>query len=359
MAESNLASQASSEQNICSFSCVLCFRVIQKKHERYLVSGKSKFNVKEAIEQLPFVVSDICSLAYMCRQCLTKLQKRTSLLLQEGTIVEELRSVYHKGKYKREQDTTYDGPVEKRLNTLEVESTSNFISTSQIVQQCKTTRELNFLDANFASTVPLSHSTPIKEQQPSILQPTCDQTSVNVRISWPSKTVEKTLHPELESIGKMLVRGTFKQIANAAWRSKQIRKYLILNVLKQIDYECTNICSKKYPSCLQSPSKQKMPDFSFAKENEELQERAPLFYSVLVAGGCNKKKTEKSSWIPAVGMAASILLRNQSPYMNAVQLMLGIFLYHSNWAVSILVHILIQFVALGECLLDIYNSRMA
>ena len=142
----------------------------------------------------------------------------------------------------------------------------------------------------------------------------------------------------------MLVRGTFKQIANAAWHSKQIRKHLIVNVLKQIDRECTNICSRKNPSCLRSPSKQKMLDFSFAKENEELQERAPLFYSVLVAGGSNKKKTEKSSGFPAVGMAASILLRNRSPYMNAVQLMLGIFLYHSNWAVSMLVYILIQFV---------------
>ena len=159
--------------------------------------------------------------------------------------------------------------------------------------------------------------------------------------SWPSKTVEKKLHPKLESLGKMLVRGTFKQIANAAWHSKQVRKHLIVNVLKQIDRECTNICSRKSPSCLRSPSKQKMLDFSFATENEELQERAPLFYSVLVAGGSNKKKTEKSSWIPAVGMAASILLRNRSPYMNAVQLMLGIFLYHSNWAVSMLVYILI------------------
>ena len=344
MAESTLAFSQVFSENIYSFSCVLCFRVIEEKHERYLVSGKSKFNLQEAIQQLPFVVSDICCSAYICRQCLAKLQKRSSLLSEGRTIVEELNSVYQKGKNKRQQDATYDGPAEKRLNTSEVESTSNLISTPQIPQQCKTTRELNFLDASLPSTAPLSHSTPIKERQPSLLQPTRAQTSVNVRISWPSKTVEKKLHPELESLGKMLVRGTFKQIANAAWHSKQIRKHLIVNVLKQIDRECTNICSRKNPSCLRSPSKQKMLDFSFAKENEELQERAPLFYSVLVAGGSNKKKTEKSSWIPAVGMAASILLRNRSPYMNAVQLMLGIFLYHSNWAVSMLVYLLLQFV---------------
>ena len=122
MEESILASSQVFSENIYSLSCVLCFRVIEKKHERYLVSGKSKFNVQEAIEQLPFVVSDICSSAYICRQCLAKLQKRSNLLSQERTIVEELNSVYQKGKNKRQQDATYDGPAEKRLNTSEVES---------------------------------------------------------------------------------------------------------------------------------------------------------------------------------------------------------------------------------------------
>ena len=327
MAESVLASCS---EEFDSFSCVLCFRVIKKAHERYLVLGKSKFNVKEAIEKLPFEVSYISS-AHICRQCLAKLQKRSSLLLQERNIVAELTSVYQKGfkgKFKRHQDKTEEGPVTKRSNVsiADVETTSKAKPAFQ-QGKSKTSRELDFLIASSPPTVPLSHSTPVKEHQPA-------RTSVNVRVSWPSKTVEKQLHPDLESLGKMLVRGTYKQIANAAWNSKQIRKHLTVNVLKQIDKECSNICSRKNPSCLRSPSKQKMLDFSFEKENEELEERAPLFYSVLVAGGCNRKKTDKSSWIPAVGMAASVLLRNRSPYMNAVQLMLGIFLYHSNWAVS-------------------------
>lgn len=131
----------------------------------------------------------------------------------------------------------------------------------------------------------------------------------------------------------MFVSGTYKQIANAAWNSKQIRKPLTVKVLKQIHKDCLNICSRKNPSCLRLPSKQKMLDFSFEKENEELQDRALLFYSALVTGGCSRNKTDKSSRFPAVGPAASVLLRNCSPYMNAVQLMLGIFLYHSNWAV--------------------------
>ncbi|CAB4023576.1 Hypothetical predicted protein [Paramuricea clavata] len=46
------------------------------------------------------------------------------------------------------------------------------------------------------------------------------------------------------------------------------------------------------------------------------------------SGGCNNKKTKKCSWIPAVGMAASV---QKITLHEAVQLMLGIFLYHSNW----------------------------
>lgn len=313
MADSVLVS-CSEEIDNCL--CILCFRVIEKAHERYLVSGKSKFNAKEAIQQLPFVVSD--SSAYICRQCLDKLRKRSSLLTQERKIVTDLTSVYQKGRLKRQQDATVEGPATKRSNI----SNEAFETTSG-----KTSHAFDIFSSSSPSPVPISHSTPVKEHQTA-------KTSVNVRVVWPSKTVEKNLHPELESLGKMLVRGTYKQIANAAWNSKQIRRHLTVNILKEIEKECSNLCSKKNPSCLRSPSKEKMLDFSFEKEIEELQKRAPLFYSVLAIAGSNRNKTEKSSWIPAVGMAASVLLRNRSPYMNAVQLMLGIFLYHSNWAVS-------------------------
>ena len=325
-----------SEEDIESFSCVLCFRVIEKAHERYLVWGKSKFDVKEAIKQLPFTVSDTSAYMYICRQCLSKLKKRTNLISQEKNIVAELTTAYQKGKHKRQENRVEEEPAEKRSNvsSFEVDTTStNRLLTSKEDSAVFLCQPSHCSAGEFSIAIPtgppLSQSTPIKEKQAPV-----NRTSVNVKVSWPSKTLERTLHPELESLGKMMVRGTFKQIANAAWNSKQIRKHLTIKVLKQIDKECSSLCSRLDPSCLRSPSKQKMLDFSFEKENEELQERAPLFYSVLVASGCNRKKTDKNTWIPAVGMAAAVLLRNRSPYMNAVQLMLGIFLYHSNWAVS-------------------------
>lgn len=316
-----------SEANICN-SCILCFREIQLTHERYLIAGKSKFNIKEAIQQLPFKVFD--SSPYICRQCLDKLRKRASLISQEKNIVAELSSLFQKGKGRSEQERTAGEPPTKRLSLTSAVGTTTLPSPERTVTNIDTPTYSEFracLDNSSAPAIQ-THSTPVKEPRPS-------KTYVNVKVAWPSKNVEKTLHPDLESLGKMLVRGTFKQIANAAWRSKHIRKHLTVYMLQEIDKECSNLCSRKNPSCLRSPSKQKMLEFSFERENEELEKRAPLFYSVLVAGGSNRKKTEKCSWVPAVGMAASVLLRNRSPYMNAVQLMLGIFLYHSNWAVSL------------------------
>jgi hypothetical protein len=160
------------------------------------------------------------------------------------------------------------------------------------------------------------------------------KTFVSVKVTWPSRTSQKELQPDLESLGKMLVRGTYKQIANAAWKNKHIRKHLVVNVMKDIGNECIGLCSKSNPSCLRSPTKEKLLDFSFAKQKAELQNRAPLLMSVLVAAASCKTKRDEKDFIPALGVASAVLLRNRSPYMNAVQIMLGMFLYHSNWTVS-------------------------
>ena len=330
---SSMADSVSASKEVDDCSCILCYRVIEKAHERYLVAGKSKFNAKEAIEQLPFAVFD--SSPYICRQCLDKLRKRSSLLCQEKIIVTKLTIAYEKGKLKKRQNTSLEeGPPSKRTNVsgFPTPIVSTTLTTSLPHSPCSETTEtsripVHHFNPNFPP-VAIAHSTPVKEHLPA-------KSSVNVRVSWPSKTVEKKLHSHLESLGKMLVRGTFKQIANAAWKIPQIRRHLTVNVLKEVDKECSNLCSKKNPSCLRSPSQEKLLEFSLEKENEELEKRAPLFYSVLVAAGSNRRKTDKSSWIPAVGMAASVLLRNRSPYMNTIQLMLGNFLYHSNCEVSL------------------------
>ena len=135
---------------------------------------------------------------------------------------------------------------------------------------------------------------------------------------------------------KMLVQGTYKQIANAAWNNPTIHKHLQIIAVKQVDNECHNLCSRKEPSCLWSPAKAQLLDFSFEKLEREHEQRAPLTHAVLRTSCVNKSNSKNGSeWVPTVGMAVSIILRNKSSRLNVVQVLLSIFLYHSSWTVGV------------------------
>ena len=56
-------------------NCIVCYRLIEKVRERYLISGKrSKFDVNAALEQLPFAI--IPASQHICRQCHDKLKQK-------------------------------------------------------------------------------------------------------------------------------------------------------------------------------------------------------------------------------------------------------------------------------------------
>ena len=165
-----------------------------------------------------------------------------------------------------------------------------------------------------------------------------------VKVEWPSKNAERKLPGDLESLGKLPVRGTYKQIANAAWKNTNIKKQLQLLMFNDINRECSDLCSRKNPSCLRGPNKETMLKFSIEHFNKELKERAPLTFSVLVAASVNRRSRSRANknglnietfWSPAVGMAAAVCLRNRSRFMNALQLLITIFNYHSGWQVCI------------------------
>ena len=112
---------------------------------------------------------------------------------------------------------------------------------------------------------------------------TTQDVNVTVKVKWPSKDAERKLPTDLESRGKMLVRGTYKQIANAAWKNPSIKSQLTDLMLKDIGKEATQLCSKKNPSCLRSTDKQSMLSLSMEKVSDEIKERAPLLHSALSA----------------------------------------------------------------------------
>lgn len=107
------------------------------------------------------------------------------------------------------------------------------------------------------------------------------ETKVTVRVQWPSGNKEKIVSDDLVSLGKMLCRGTFEQIAHAAWKSKVLRPHILKEMSKEVNRECSKLCSKKSPSCLRLNDPDNISKFSLEKVNDELKERAPVFHLLL------------------------------------------------------------------------------
>ena len=71
---------------------------------------------------------------------------------------------------------------------------------------------------------------------------------VTMTAKWPSKEERKNLPEDLASLGKTLVRGTYKQIANAVGKNEKMKKEIMQLVKKEVKRECTHLCSKRNPS---------------------------------------------------------------------------------------------------------------
>ena len=315
-------------------TCVLCHKVIQKAYERFLVDGKAKFDVRAAISKLPFTVE--VNLIYICKSCLDKLKKLEKLKHQERELLTTLEKLVNPAKGDSDETVipqTQESPCVSAAKRQRVEPRP-FVADISPVAQAKSVcspsfgfgqrsvsrRTLDFTQSGISSQ-PV-HSTPKKVQPTSSTSATRSDPSstvVTAKLQWPSGTRERQLPSDLQSLGKMLVRGTYKQIADAAWKNVELRKQFHILALKSVDKEFSGICSTKQPSCLRSPNKDKLLNFSFDKVVEELENRAPFTYSVLRAACVNKRNAEiRSEWVPTMGMAAAILLRNRSSRLNAV-----------------------------------------
>ena len=115
--------------------------------------------------------------------------------------------------------------------------------------------------------MPLMTSSPVVQSQKSLLRGTVfpslqnvspvktddsetdikyDSCKVTIQVHWPSKVRQKTLDQDLSSLGKMLCRGTFKQIARAAWRCTKLQQHFLEEIARQIHSECSLMCKTKY-----------------------------------------------------------------------------------------------------------------
>ena len=325
-------------------SCVLCHLAIHKPNNHLLVVGKEKFDVRKLLLNLPFDV-EVKNSIYICRPCVDKLKKLENLKRQKTEFLECLEKTYKfdetsvEGRIPTDLteradvakrlpliDLSFIAPLSPVLGTFDSLSTAFLSPTSNIAHSIPKKVQL---ETSSAASNPTNLSLETSNKRPV-------SSLVTVKLQWPSQTRERHLPEDLQALGKMLVRVTYKQIANAAWNNPIIRKHLQILAVKQVDNECHNLCSRKERSCLRSPTKGQLLDFSFEKLERELEQRAPFTHAVLRTSCVNKRNSKKrSEWVPTVGMAASIILRNKSSRLNAVQVLLSIFLYHSSWTVGV------------------------
>ena len=156
-----------------------------------------------------------------------------------------------------------------------------------------------------------------------------------VTLNYPgcAREFKATLGEDLQTLGKALARrGTYKQIADAAFRCPSLKSHLIKNTLQALGKECNDLCSKKTPSLLRNSGPDEMENFSFQKLCEEWKQRAPLFYSILVT--CATVKEKGCHWTPAMAIAGSALLKNRNVHMNATASLISVMVRQSATQVS-------------------------
>ena len=249
-------------------SCTLCHGIIEKAYQRYLVDGKAKFDVHASLSNLPFAVQ-IDSI-YICKSCLDKLKKLDNLKRQERELLATLNEF---ATSRQQVPKTYECSLlsslpgsPERDNTAKKRCIeSKFIPfvtpVSPVMMRTGPSSSFHRVDDPSLLRDPsvVRHSTPIK--QPTALPtsqnvptlPTESRQSLGVvivKLQWLNHKKERGLPDDFQSLGKMLVRGTYTQIAKAAWKSAALRKQVQILVLKQIDLQCNGLCSTKQPSCL-------------------------------------------------------------------------------------------------------------
>ena len=219
--------------------CILCFKIINRNSsDRNYVHGKSNIHVE--LEDLTFVVTE--SSDYICQKCIGVVKKGRTLQNKLAEIDESLLLQYRKGARENGIPCKIKN-ASKRLNfdsdqkILENTITCADRPAIQQAEICLASTYLPFNVVQIHSSTPSKSSLTQSRQnvdEIEFIRPTTE-TRVTVRVQWPSGNKEKTVSDELVSLGKMLCRGTFKQIANAAWKSKVLRPHILEEMSKEVN----------------------------------------------------------------------------------------------------------------------------
>jgi signal-transduction protein with cAMP-binding, CBS, and nucleotidyltransferase domain len=127
--------------------------------------------------------------------------------------------------------------------------------------------------------------------------------------------------------------------ARNVMQQQTMREAILKQVERDIQAECTALCSKKNPSILSKVSSDNLMQLTDTAIVKELHKRAPILSRCMEATTQSKrsmaeqrkgKKDGENKRIPAISMAASILLRSRCSLMSANAYRMSTILWHSG-----------------------------
>ena len=148
------------------------------------------------------------------------------------------------------------------------------------------------------------------------------------------KPVERFISASLLALA--LYRGNWQSIAQAVMRSSEVSCIVVDLLLKELQGECEQLCSSSRKSILRKSSPEDLQSFNWLSVSHELKQEAALLFAFLSAAGApprprnmHKGATPESRY-PALCTAAAVLLKERCQFMNALQQLVGIILFHGN-----------------------------
>ena len=145
------------------------------------------------------------------------------------------------------------------------------------------------------------------------------------------KPFSATLDNTTEAIGKNLARKRYKAFCKAVLKHPRLCKTMPLEIGNLVRTECANLSSQKIPSSFShNRGKSDIGGFTWDAIALDLQTGVPIFYAVLVPAAdrqwTRKAESPSPKCVPALGMAAAILLKSRNKQLSAVQTMISLVL---------------------------------
>ena len=113
-----------------------------------------------------------------------------------------------------------------------------------------------------------------------------------------------------------------------AFKAPTLRKAMLRQMSKAIQYECKSLCSKRLQKCLlRCESMDDIKKFTFARVSHELRHRAPTLFHALMAASHRPGRRRQAKRKYILPMAAAVLLRGRNQFLCMPQMVISTILY--------------------------------